>query len=200
MTIRTPAQIVQPAIVLLGVIACVILGRTSHSAAAPVTATSIAQVPLTVATPAHPQIVIAVGNSQSMDGNLSGAIMTGSGSLSPALALLQNSSSPLNYSIPLGFTPPLNPGANGVAPYTVAANGLLVDNSPSRLNVAKQGIASVLNAFLPNADFALLDYVLNGTSVYTTWLYEMSPVTGPFVFSNTITPAPDRWVANPCYQ
>jgi type IV pilus assembly protein PilY1 len=138
MTIRTPAQIVQPLIVLLGVLVCVIVGRTSHSAAGPVTPTSIAQVPLTVATPAHPQIVIAVGNSQSMDGNLSGAIMTGSGSLNPALALLQNSSSPLDFSIPPGFTPPLNAGANGVAPYTVAANGLLVDNSPSRLNVAKE--------------------------------------------------------------
>jgi type IV pilus assembly protein PilY1 len=199
-TIRTPAQIVQPAIVLLGVIACVILGRTTHSAAAPATPVSIAQVPLTVAAPAHPQIVIAVGNSESMDGNLSGAIMTGSGSLNPALALLQNSSSPLSFTIPGGFIPPLNPGAGGVAPYTVAANGGLADNSPSRLNVAKQGIAGVLQAFLANADFALLDYVLNGTSVYTTWLYEMSPTTGPFVFSNTITPAPDRWVVNPCYQ
>jgi len=200
MTMRTPAQIVQPVIVLLGVLLCVILGRTSHSAAGPVTPTSIAQVPLTVSTPAHPQIVIAVGNSQSMDGNLSGAIMTGSGSLDPALALLQNSSSPLNFSIPFGFTPPLNAGAGGVAPYTVAANGQLVDNSPSRLNVAKQGIASVLKTFLPNADFALLDYVLNGTRVFTTWLYDMSPTTGPFVFSSTVTPAPDRWVANPCYQ
>src|SRR5215471_2335428 len=200
MSIRTPARIVQPLIVLLGVLVCVILGRTSHSAAGPVIPTSIAQVPLTVATPAHPQIVIAVGNSQSMDGNLSGAIMTGSGSLDPTLALLQNSSSPLNFSIPSGFTPPLDPGAGGVAPYTVAANGLLVDNSPSRLNVAKQGIAAVLNAFLPNADFALLDYVLNGTRVHTTWLYDMSPTTGPFVFSSTITPPPDRWVVNPCYQ
>src|SRR6516165_6627149 len=200
MTIRPPAQIVQPAIVLLGILACLILGRTSHSAAGPVTPTNLAQVPLTVATPAHPQIVIAVGNSESMGGNLSGAIMTGSGSLDPTLALLQNSSSPLNFAIPPGFTPPLNPGANGVAPYTVAANGLLADNSPSRLNVAKQGIAAVLQAFMPNADFALLDYVLSGTGVYTTWLYEMSPTTGPFVFSNIITPAPDRWVANPCYQ
>ena len=200
MTIRTPARIVQPAIVLVGILASVILGRTSHSAAAPVTPTSIAQVPLTVSAPAHPQIVIALGNSESMDGNLSGAIMTGSGSLNPALALLQNSSSPLNFAIPPGFTPPVNPGGAGVAPYTVAANGLLVDNSPSRLNVAKQGIAAVLKAFMPNADFALLDYVLNGTGLYTTWLYEMSPTTGPFVFSNTITPAPDRWVANPCYQ
>ena len=200
MTIRPPAQIVQPAIVLLGILACLVLGRTSHSAAAPVTPTNLAQVPLTVATPAHPQIVIAVGNSESMGGNLSGAIMTGSGSLDPTLALLQNSSSPLNFAIPPGFTPPLNPGANGVAPYTVAANGLLVDNSPSRLNVAKQGIAAVLNTFLPSADFALLGYVLSGTSVYTTWTYAMSPTTGPFVFSNTVTPAPDRWVANPCYQ
>jgi len=114
-TTPTAAQIVQPAIVLLGIVASVILGRTGHSAAAPVTPTTIAQVPLTVATPAHPQIVIAVGNSESMDGNLSGAIMTGSGSLNPALALLQNSSSPLNFAIPPGFTPPLNPGAGGVA-------------------------------------------------------------------------------------
>ena len=112
MTIRPPAQIVQPAIVLLGILACLILGRTSHSAAGPATPTSIGQVPLTVATPAHPQIVIAVGNSESMGGNLSGAIMTGSGSLDPTLALLQNSSSPLNFAIPPGFTPPLNPGAN----------------------------------------------------------------------------------------
>ena len=200
MTTPTAAQIVQPAIVLLGIVASVILGRTGHSAAAPVTPTTIAQVPLTVATPAHPQIVIAVGNSESMDGNLSGAIMTGSGSLNATLALLQNSSSPLNFTIPLGFIPPLNPGAGGMAPYTVSANGSLVDNSPSRLNVAKQGIAAVLSTFLPDADFALLDYVLTGTSVYTTWLYEMSPTSGPFVFSNTTTPPPDRWVVNPCYQ
>ncbi len=200
MTIRTPAQIVHPAIVLLGVVACLILGRTSHSAAGPVAPISIAQVPLTLAVPAHPQIVLAVGNSESMDGNLSGAIMTGSGSLNPALALLQNSSSPANYAIPPGFTPPVNPGAGGIAPYTVASGGLLVDNSPSRLNVAKQGITAVLNSFMPSADFALLDYQLAGISVYTTWLYEMSPASGPFVFSNTITPPPDRWVANPCYQ
>jgi type IV pilus assembly protein PilY1 len=52
--------------------------------------------------------VLAVGNSESMDGNLSGAIITGSGSLNPALALLQNSSSPLNFAIPPGFTPPVS--------------------------------------------------------------------------------------------
>src|SRR6516164_6153906 len=174
MTIRTPAQIVQPAIVLLGVIACIILGRTSHSAAGPVTPTSIAQVPLTVATPAHPQIMIAIGNSQSMDGNLSGAIMAGSGSLGPALALLQNSSSPANYAVPPGFTPPVNLGTAGSALYTVAVNGVRVDNSPSRLNVAKASITAVLTTFLPNADFALLDYQLSATNLYTTWQYAMS--------------------------
>ena len=88
MAIRTPAHIVQPAIVLLGALACVLLNPTaSHSAA--VMSVQISQVPLTVAVPAHPQVVLAIGNSESMDGNLSGAIMTGSGSLPGAMALLQ---------------------------------------------------------------------------------------------------------------
>jgi len=199
-TSRARACLLQPAVVLLGVLACIILGRASHSAVAAAAPISVAQVPLTVAIPAHPQIVIAIGNSQSMDGNLSGAIMTGSGSLDPSLNLLQNSSSPVSYAIPLGFIPPVNAGSGGIAPYTVAANGQLIDNSPSRLNVAKQGITAVLNTFMASADFALLDYQLGNTSVFTTWLYEMSPTNGPFVFSNTITPAPDRWVTNPCYQ
>jgi type IV pilus assembly protein PilY1 len=35
----------------------------------------------TTTTPSgHPQVLIAIGNSQSMDGNIQGAIMTGSGS------------------------------------------------------------------------------------------------------------------------
>ena len=41
----------------------------------------VSQVPMTVQIPAHPQILLAVGNSQSMDGDLSGAIWTGSGGL-----------------------------------------------------------------------------------------------------------------------
>ena len=35
---------------------------------------AVSQVPMTVEIPAHPQILLAVGNSQSMDGTLSGAI------------------------------------------------------------------------------------------------------------------------------
>src|ERR1700722_20186275 len=70
----------------------------------------ISQVPMTVQIPAHPQILLAVGNSQSMDGTLAGAIYTGSGALGSTMAALNTSSSPVNYTIPSGFTPPLNPG------------------------------------------------------------------------------------------
>src|SRR5215469_1043069 len=185
MAIRTPAHIVQPAIVLLGALACVLLDPTTSRAVA-VVPIQISQVPLTVAIPAHPQVVLAVGNSQSMDGNLSGAIMTGSGSLPAADSLLQNSSSPLNYTIPIGFTPPLNPGNGITAPYTVNSNGRLVDNSPSRLNVAKGGLQAMLNTYMQYADFALIDYKLSGTSVYTTWVYEMSPPGGFAFTSNPI--------------
>jgi type IV pilus assembly protein PilY1 len=196
MAIRTPAHILQTAIVLLGALACALLYRTSATAAA-VTPTQIAQVPLTVAVPAHPQVVLAVGNSESMDGNLSGAIMAGSGLInSPALSLLQNSSSPANYTIPVGFTPPVNLGNGVTAPYTVNSGGLQVDNSPSRLNVAKGGILAMLQTYMPYADFALIDYKLNGTGIYTTWVYEMSPP-GGFAFTNSPV-APNRYIANPC--
>ena len=197
MAIRTPTHILQPAIVLLGALACVLLNPIASQSAA-VIPTQIAQVPLTVAVPAHPQVVLAIGNSESMDGNLSGAIMTGSGSLPGAMALLQNSSSPASYTIPLGFTPPVDPGpGNGTAPYTSPSGGHLVDNSPSRLNVAKGGILAMLNTYMPYADFALIDYKLSGTGIYTTWVYEMSPPTG-FVFTS-VPVAGNRYIPNPCF-
>ena len=119
----------------LGAVAALIAGSVlvqsgSIGAAAAVTPILISQIPLTVAIPAHPQILFAVDNSESMDGNLSGAIMTGSGSLGASFAGLNASSSPVNYTIPAGFTPPLDPGGGGVAPYTVSSGGLLLDNSP----------------------------------------------------------------------
>src|SRR5215472_11770930 len=198
MAIRTPAHIVQPAIVLLGALACVLLDpKASHSATA-VIPTQISLVPLTVAIPAHPQVVLAIGNSESMDGNLSGAIMTGSGSLPNSMNLLQNSSSPVQFTIPAGFTPPVDPGpGDGTAPYTSPSGGHLVDNSPSRLNVAKGGILAMLNTYMPYADFALIDYKLTGTNIYTTWVYEMSPP-GGFVFTNAPS-APNRYIPNPCF-
>ena len=196
MAIRTPAHVLQPAIVLLGALACVLLGRTSHLPAAAVIPTQISQLPLTIAVPAHPQVVLAIGNSESMDGNLSGAIMTGSGSLPAAMNLLQNSSSPLTYTIPIGFTPPIDPGNGVIAPYTSPSGGHRVDNSPSRLNVAKGGIAAMLATYMPYADFALIDYSLSGTNIYTTWVYEMSPPAG-FVFTNSPVNG-NRYIPNPC--
>ncbi len=172
---------------------------------------NISQVPLTVTIPAHPQVVIAIGNSQSMDGTLAGAIMTGAGSLGAAQSLLQNSSSPVDFSIPTGFTPPVNVGSSGMAPYTVtcSSGSNLCDNSPSRLNVAKAAISAVLDAFMPDTDFALMDYETSSLSYYETWLYVMSPwntttnaTTGqlnglPFYFTSTQV-AGDSYVANPC--
>lgn len=192
---RSAGRIVHQVLIGLCVLVLSLAAGLGHSAAAP--STSIAQVPLTIAIPAHPQILLAVGNSESMDGNLSGAIMLGSGSLGAGTALLQNSSSPLTYSIPAGFTPPVDPGAAGNAPYTSSVSGRLVDNSPSRLNVAKQGIAAMLTTFMPNADFGLMDYQTGDATLYTTWLYQMSPTGSGFVFTNTPV-AGNRYVTNPC--
>jgi type IV pilus assembly protein PilY1 len=179
------------------------LSSNVMAAAAAPTPVQISQVPMTITLPAHPQILLAVGNSQSMDGDLSGAIYTGSGAI--AHPLLFTSSSPVNYTIPAGFTPPVNPGTAGVAPYTVVnSGGLQLDNSASRLNVAKAGITAILNAFIASADFGLMDYQTGGSGApYTTWVYQMSdtPSTpGPFTFtSNPIPPANRELVPNPCF-
>jgi type IV pilus assembly protein PilY1 len=162
-------------------------------AAAPIL--PIAQVPMTVTLPAHPQILLAVGNSQSMDGDLSGAIWTGAGSTQ--YALLGTSSSPSSYQIPSGFTPPVNAGSGGSAPYTVSSGGQLLDNSASRLNVAKAGITAILNAYIASADFALMDYSTGGVGAYTTWVYQMSK-SGGFTFSFA-APSSGEYVANPCF-
>jgi type IV pilus assembly protein PilY1 len=168
---------------------------------------SISQVPLTIALPANPQVVFAIGNSQSEDGNLSGAIMTGSGSLGGNYALLStNGYSPVTYPIPAGFTPPLNGGDGVNAPYTTMdAGGTLYDNSPSRLNTAKAGMATILNQFMGVADFALMDYQTSWPGLYDTWVYMMSPDGGPFTFTNVPSVGPptqgvSRTVTNPCYN
>ncbi len=157
-------------------------------------------IPISVAAASsdRPQIVIALGNSESMDGDLGGAIMTGSGQLSSSLSSLYNSSSPVDYTVPSGFTPPLTPTQTASAPYTVSSNGTLYDNSASRLNVAKAGIDSVLSQYLSGMDFALEDYSTTSLSSYTTWVYYMSPSGG---FSFATSPGDSgRWIANPCYN
>ncbi|WP_392536412.1 pilus assembly protein [Legionella sp. 227] len=161
---------------------------------------NIPQVPLILASPIHPQILIAIGNSESMDGNLAGAIMTGSGSLTGGLTSLSNSSSPINYTVPTGFTPPVQAAnSSGQAPYTVSQSGVLVDNSPSRLNVAKAGIQAIINTYMESTDFALETYSISGVGVYNTWVYYMSPQSSNFSFTSTQV-AGNTYVQNPCYN
>ncbi|BAP89508.1 putative type 4 fimbrial biogenesis protein PilY1 [Burkholderiales bacterium GJ-E10] len=180
------------------------------------TALTISPVPLTVTMPSHPQVLIAIGNSQSMDGDLSGAIMTGSGVLPSALSSLTvpnpspvnycappsgflTPASPVEFCVPSGFTPPVQAAdASGQAPYTVNQSGTLLDNSASRLNVAKAGISAILNAYMQNTNFALEEYSTSNTSLYDTWVYYMSPSNGGFEFTSTQV-AGSRYVANPCY-
>lgn len=183
----------------LGLLVTVVLCTSqSMSATSGPPSVLISQTPLTILIPAHPQIVFALADSQSMDGNLSGAIMTGSGAIGgPVGTSLSASSSPINYTIPAGFTPPVNPGSGGMAPYTANESGTLVDNSPSRLNVAKAGIAAILNNFMEYADFALMDYQTSNLGEYTTWAYYMSPPGSDFTFTDS--PGSSDYVANPCY-
>ena len=152
----------------------------------------------------RPQVLIAVTNSESMDGNTSGAIMTGSGTADPSLV---NSSSPTNYTVPSGFVPPLGTGSapSGQAPYTMTnASGNLADNGPSRLNLAKAAISNVINNYAGTLDFALEDFSTSNLKLNTTWVYYMSPNGAGFRFTNTATAqvvgsGNPFTVNNPCY-
>jgi len=157
----------------------------------------ISPVPLTLVQPTHPQVLIEIGNSQSMDGDLSGAIMTGSGTT--ADSALERSSSPVDYTVPSGFTAPVSGDTAGTsAPYTVTQSGVEYDNSASRLNVAKAAIKEVLQEYSGNTDFGLADYKVSSKSVYNTWVYYMSG-SGGFQFA-TSKPSSGTWVPNPCYN
>jgi type IV pilus assembly protein PilY1 len=158
----------------------------------------LSQIPLKLATPTQPQVLFALGNSQSMDGTLSGAMMIGSGTQPSALSSLQNSSSPINYTVPVGFVPPLQAAVDRQAPYSVNQSGVLKDNGPSRLNMAKAGIQAIIEAYMQNTDFALATYKTSGTRIFSTWVYYMSPP-GGFVFTNTQITG-NRYVNNPCYN
>ncbi|MEW9573127.1 pilus assembly protein [Rhodanobacter sp. Si-c] len=176
---------------------------------------TISQTPLTVTSPVHPQVIFAIGNSQSMDGDLSGAIMTGSGTVTG----LSGSSSPVNYTVPSGYTPPSNtanadltlalpstcpdvPAATssvGDEPYTTTCGTTEYDTSASRLNVAKEGMLAIMNQYFPTTDFALEDYSTSGNSLYTTWVYYMSNNSG-FSFTNTQPASGTDYVTNPCWN
>ena len=142
---------------------------------------TISQIPLTLVIPGRPQVLIAIPNSESMDGTLSGAIMTGSGALSSAVSSLYNSSSPVNYTVPANFTPPLQAAnSSGLAPYTVNQGGTLYDNSASRLNVAKAAVEAILQTYIQTIDFALETYSTSSLTERNTWVYYMSPRSGKF--------------------
>src|SRR5579859_4432406 len=168
---------------------------------------AISQIPLTLVIPAHPQVLLVVGNSESMDGNVQGAIIVGSGA-GTAVKDLTSSSSPILYAVPSGYTPPLvGPDSNGNAPLTVdgsnntgtAVSGTLYDNSKSRLNLTKASITAVLNTYAATTDFALMDYKTGTPTVYTTWVYYMSDASG-FTFNTTATPpGGDIALPNPCF-
>ena len=171
---------------------------------------SISNVPLTLVNPTHPEVLLAVANSESMDGDLDGAIMTGSGMVSG----LSSSSSPVDYTVPSGFTPPCAPAdASGSAPYTVLGNasspvcsnpGDEYDNSASRLNVAKAALSQVISYYAANFDMGLMDYSASATDNGTleTWLYMMSEPGGFTFGTSTSTPPADggTWHPNPCYD
>ncbi len=74
------------------------------------------------------------------------------------------------------------------------------DNAPSRLNIAKASITSVISAYASMTDFGLMDYSVSGAGWNQTWAYYMSPP-GGFTFSNSYS-APTgstQYVINPCY-
>jgi type IV pilus assembly protein PilY1 len=171
---------------------------------------SIANIPLVSVQYGPPQVLFILDNSQSMDGDLSGAIMTGSGTATSSSStngfVDRSSSSPTNYTVPAGFTAPVSDATSGSTPYTI--NG--VDNSASRLNVAKAAILQAYNEWNGSMQFGLMDYGVNSSpSPYTTWVYYMS---GPLGFAfgsssaaptqtdpNTGQVAQLQSVPNPCY-
>lgn len=157
-------------------------------------ALAVPVVPVQAATtPGKPQVLFAITNSQSMDGDVSGAIMTGAGTA----AGLTSSSSPTSYAPTNGFVPPAQAATAGQAPYTVSTRSYDLDNSESRLNMAKQAVSSILSGYLSTVDFGLETYKVANVSSYTTWVYYMSRP-GGFTFSaNPVSGAVN--VPNPCY-
>lgn len=163
----------------LGLLAALLLAAPGAGAAAPASA---------------PQVLLAITNSESMDGTTAGAIMVGSGIYGASLA---TSSSPVSYTVPAGFTPPLNAGSAGSAPYTVqCGGGYMCDNGPSRLNMTKAAISNVLSTYGNSMNFGVYTFSTGAPSLYTTWVYYMSG-SGGFAFTNS---ASSSSVSNPCYQ
>ncbi|MGD9662007.1 MAG: hypothetical protein AB7U63_12085 [Porticoccaceae bacterium] len=178
---------------------------------------------LNIPTADQPQVLIILDNSQGMAGvlqatqgyatsstssspvwstNLSGAIMTGSGTVSQNVS----SSSPAYYTTN-GFTPPALGSAGSANPFTVSCsssgltaaavsacatigNNGYVDNSPSMLNGVEVPLANILATplYANNIQFGLEDYLgaytksqtKQGTYLYNTYVYYMSSQPNPY--------------------
>ncbi|MHB8744846.1 MAG: pilus assembly protein, partial [Sulfuricaulis sp.] len=153
--------------------------QTPYSFAAP--STTLSDNPMILVTPTHPQVLLLLNSSQSMDGNLSGAIMTGAQG---------------TYTLLPGFTAPVDGTASGSAAYTVGGK----DNSDSRMNVAKASIKQILSDYASSNDFGLLTLGTAGTpALYNTWVYYMSSPTGGFTFTSTPDITNKTTYPNPCY-
>ena len=184
--------------VTIGVVLLVAGGWAAVSVLAANPVLIISALPLTMAAPARPQVLIAMANSASMDGTLSGAIMVGSGFLPSGALSLNASSSPTKYPVPTGFIPPLEPAdKTGMAPYTVSSGGVLYDNGASRLNVAKSGVQAIIQSYIHNVDFALAHYTVTNIALHNTWVYYMSPPASDFTFTDNQVVG-SRYVLNPC--
>ncbi|MGH8398802.1 MAG: pilus assembly protein, partial [Gammaproteobacteria bacterium] len=192
---------------------------------------SISSTPLTVIIPSHPQVLIALTNSNSMDssdditddGNSGltnnapqSAIMTWSGNIgvaasdylySNAYKSLEKNTSPVNYTVPTGFTPPITGGAAGssalytaqVDQYSVSGNS----NSGNNWTCDKQNTSKVTSLGVsytqvpkpsgdpPSTALGSWPTSLNGTwdSVNDeTWYYNGVNTGGDYGFSTTSNP------------
>ena len=172
-----------------------------------------------VITPGDASLVIAVGNSQSMDGTTPGAIMTGSGypmvydtfnggyQLVTPLTTGSAPASPQYYPVTGGFVPPMGTGnaPQGMAPYTLPnANGNLADNSPSRMNMVKAAIRGLVNTYASKFNLALTTYSETTGNTYTTYAYYLPPSAGAYWFTNSwmaqTAVGADHTINNPCYN
>ncbi len=165
----------------------------------------------------EPQILIILDNSQGMAGNLQGAIMSGSGTVSANAGPLAPTAapplawpSPVCYPVPNGYKARAGSTAtasngdtcpSGSAPYTVNAGNNLQDNSESMINIAEQSLLYELrNPSNTNAfQVGLMDYATaQAATLYDTWVYFMSnnntvdssgAVTqyGAFSYGNTVS-------------
>jgi type IV pilus assembly protein PilY1 len=172
------------------------------------------------------QVMILLSNSESMDGNVNGAILTGSGAGAGSSSAFYSAFagtganysgtgpapvSPDTYSIPSGFSEPCSYltggcGTGSAAGVTIPSgsaaysfhdsNGVVYDNSPSRLNIAKESIQSIVQTYIKSIDIGLMDYSINNPQVLQTWLYLMSG-SGGFTLSNSPSAGA---VPNPCYN